>query len=168
MESSLCFLKLSLPCAWPLQNFLDGRTVFIFKPVCRPCTCGCTFANIFIHSAWSNLCHIKINCLFLYLCSWTIFLDSALLHCCYLEFLALLLMFLLLNQSVSCVQILPHLSFSFLELSYKLISHNVFKHVVCYGVMVWFQLVFFDMDISAWMGTLFQKQRRRTQLLWML
>jgi len=33
------------------------------------------------------------------------------------------------------VQILPHLSFLFLELSYELISHNDFKHVVCYGVI---------------------------------
>ena len=110
MESSLCFLKLFFWCAWPLQNFLDGRTVFIIKPVFRPCMCGCTFARIFIHSAWSNLCHIKINCLFVYLCSWPIFLDSALLHCCYLEVLALLLMFLLMH----------------LECRYSLICHSHF------------------------------------------
>ena len=62
---------------------------------------GCTCARIVIHSAWSNLCHVKINCLSVSLCSWPVFLDSALLHCCYLEVLALLIMFLLMNQSVS-------------------------------------------------------------------
>jgi hypothetical protein len=75
------------------------------------------------------------------------------------------LMFLLMQQSVSLMQILLHSSFSFLELSYELISHNVFKHVVHYGVMVWFQIVFFHRDISAWMGTLFQKQRRWTPVM---
>lgn len=33
---------------------------------------------------------------------------------------------------------------------------------------VWFQMVFIVMDIPAWVGTTFQKQKRQTQLLWMV
>ena len=96
---------------------------------------GCACARIFIQSAWSNLCHIKSKCMIVSLCSWPIFLDSALLHCCYLDILAVLMMMtmcLLMHQSISWVQVLPHFSFSYLELCYKLTSHNFFKHFVCY------------------------------------
>ena len=97
--------------------------------------------------------------------SWPIFLDSALLHCCYLEVLALLMMFLLMHQSISWVQVLSYCRSLFLSSViswFPTISSNMLY------VMVLFQMVFFHMDISAWMRTLFQKQRRRTQLLWSL
>ena len=32
-------------------------------PVFRSCMCGCSCARIYIQSAWSNLCHVKVKCL---------------------------------------------------------------------------------------------------------
>ena len=107
--------ELSFPCVCPLQSFSDGRNVFISKPVFGYCMYGCTCARSFIQSAWSILCHIKSKCLFVSLCFWPIFLDSALLHCCYLDIRAVLMIVLLMHQSISWVQVLPHFSFSILS-----------------------------------------------------
>ena len=72
---SLCIsLKLSFWCALPLQNFLNGRNLFIVKPLFRSCIYGCTCARIFIQSACSSFSHVNIKCfivsLFLIFISW--------------------------------------------------------------------------------------------------
>ena len=84
---------------------------------------GCTCAWILIESAWSNLCHVKIT--FFILCSWPTF-DCALLQFYYLEVLAL--HDVSSNASIHLwAQVLPHLSFSYLQLCYKFTSHNFLK-----------------------------------------
>ena len=101
LASSLCLI-LPFWCVWPLQSFLDGRNVFIIKPVFRSYMYGCTCARIFIQSAWSNLSHVKIKCL---IDRCTLFLNCISWFCIItLEVLALLMMFLLMHQSISWAQ----------------------------------------------------------------
>lgn len=110
---------------------------------------------------------------FVSLCSWPIYLDPALLHCCYLEVLALQMIF----SSNASNRHLSACSASFFLLSWAMLEIDFpqFLQTFCMlwscsshqELFVWFQLVFFCMYISEWAG-IYLKQRRRTRLLWTL
>jgi hypothetical protein len=98
------FLLNSFRCVWPMQSFLEGRNVYTVKPIFKSYMYGCTCARIQSQGAVSSLCRVKIKYLFVSIFSWSIFLNFAFLHGCYLEIIALLMMLLLMPQSFSWEQ----------------------------------------------------------------
>jgi hypothetical protein len=79
------FLLNSFRRVWPMPSFLEGRNVHTVKPIFVSHMYCCTCARIQSQGAVSSLCHITIKYLFVSLFSWSTFLDSALMHGCYLE-----------------------------------------------------------------------------------
>ena len=159
--ASCVALRPSVMCVWPSQSFLDGRNVFTVKPVFISCMYGCSCARIFILSAWSNLCHVKMNPLNAELnpIRHLLALVGArhIAHVSRIRVKYLIVCFSLLLSYISwfCVitLLLPGSSrssddissnasirllnarsaSSYLALCYKLTSHSFFKHFVCYG-----------------------------------
>jgi hypothetical protein len=130
------FLLNNIRCVWPMQSFLEGRKVYTVKPIFKSCMYSCTCAMIQSQGAVNSLCHVKIKYLFLFF-SWSMFLDSALLHVCYLEVIALLMMLLrCLNPSLESS---PCLIF-FLLLFLTLIKFNFpqFLQIFCMVVVLSF------------------------------
>jgi len=117
-------------CVWLLQNFLVVRNVFFIKPVFWSCMYGCTCARMFIQSAWSNLCHVKIKCLFVFVPDLYFLI---LFYYTLATWKFYLMVFLVMHHSVCWVHVLPHFSITFFELCYKLTFHNFFKCFVCFG-----------------------------------
>lgn len=103
-------------------------------PVFRSCMCGCSCARIFIQSACSNLCHVKIKYL---MACFSLLLTYISWSCV----ITLLLpgrsnssddrFFWCINLSLERMFCL--IVFSNLELYYMLTSHCFFKHFVRYG-----------------------------------
>jgi len=83
-----------------------------------------------------------------------------------------LMVFLVMHHSICWLQVLPCFSVTYFELCYKLTSHNFFKSFVCFvhtpvtrSSLCIFRWYFFFLDISAWVGTSFQKHRMNTAVM---
>jgi len=105
--------------------FVFVPDLYFLKPVFWSCMYGCTCARIFIQSAWSNLCHVKIRCLSLFLtyiswfCVITILLPGSSVS---------LRMFLVMHHSVCWLQfslVFPSLILSCVISWLPTISSNV-------------------------------------------
>jgi hypothetical protein len=109
-------LIFSFRCVWPFQGFLDGRNVFVIKRACV----AVLVSGLSFRVPSEGQTPVSI-------CFWPIFSDSALLHCCCLAVLALV-MFFLSHKSSFCL-IFPS---RFLSSVISLTSHNFFHLFVCY------------------------------------
>ena len=128
-------LKLSFWCAWPLQTLLNEKMCSLLSQCSDPVGVALSFSSRMlgvIHAMSKSNVWLIVS-----LCSWPRYIDSALLHCCYLEVLALLMTYLLKHQSISWGQVLPYFSFYFLELCYKLVSYNFLKNLACIYLRGW-------------------------------
>jgi hypothetical protein len=93
--------------------------------------------------------------IFISLCSWSIFLDSALLYCCYLAIIALLMMFLQMHQSVPWEQVLPHFLF---RLSWSL--------VICWLPTIASNILYVMASYHFWLVPPLPQYILRSQCVW--